>query len=198
MENQQNLQNFANNGGDLGANKETNVADIEMQSKIDKAVTKVLQTQKANLEREYNETLQGYQNQLKAFEEKGLTDAEKAAKQLKAAADAEKSYKEMKQRLELEVNFSKMGVAEEDYKSIIDSYLKNDFISANSKIAEVIEKRANEIAAQKYNANVQNLPNPNQGNSNDGEMTKAKFDKLTYSQQMELLDKHPEFTKFLK
>ena len=135
---------------------------------------------------------------LKAFEEQGLTDAEKVAKRLQEAEIAEKDYKEKTQKLELGVSFSKMGVSEEDYNPIIDAYLKGDFISANAKISEVITKRANEIASEKYNDAVSKLPGANQGNSDGkGEMTKAKFDKLTYSQQMAELNMHPEYTKFL-
>lgn len=197
-----NLQLFAGDGGDAGAGSdngtETANADIERQKEIDRAVTKALATQKANLEKEHNAQMSEMSKKLKAFEEQGLTDAEKVAKRLQEAENAEKDYKEKTQKLELGVSFSKMGVSEEDYNPIIDAYLKGDFISANAKISEVITKRANEIASEKYNDAVSKLPGANQGNNDGkGEMTKAKFDKLTYSQQMAELNMHPEYTKFL-
>lgn len=193
-----NLQLFADGGDDNGSKDQMSEEDKRVQSIVDKAVTKALATQKAKLDAAHNEEISSLQNKLNSFEEKGLTDAEKVAKQLKEAADAKKSYEVEKQKLQLEKSFAKMGITEEDYLPVISDYLSSNFISANEKLGEIIEKRANELAAQKYNEAVSKIPNPNGGNSSkDGEMTKAKFDKLTYTEQMELLEKHPEYAKFL-
>ena len=193
-----NLQLFADGGDDNGSKDQMSEEDKRVQSIVDKAVTKALATQKARLDAAHNEEISSLQNKLNSFEEKGLTDAEKVAKQLKEAADAKKSYEVEKQKLQLEKSFAKMGIAEEDYLPVISDYLSSNFISANEKLGEIIEKKANELAAQKYNEAVSKIPNPNGGNSSkDGEITKAKFDKLTYTEQVELLEKHPEYAKFL-
>lgn len=194
-----NLQLFADGGdSDNGAKDQMSDEDKRVQSIVDKAVTKALATQKAKLDAAHNEEVASLQSKINSFEEKGLTDAEKVAKQLRESEAAKKSYEIEKQKLQLERSFAKMNIAEEDYIPIIDSYMSGNFLSANEKIGEVIEKRANELAAQKYNDAVSKISNPNGGNSTkDGEMTKAKFDKLTYTEQMELLEKHPEYAKFL-
>lgn len=191
-----NLQLFADpsaNGGDPAPE-----GNKELQSTIDKAVTKALQTQKANLDAAHQAELQALQNKLNAFEEKGLTDAEKVERQLKAAVEAEKQYKVKEQKLELGISFSKMGISEDDYSPIIDAYLSGQFILANQKIGEIIDKRANELAAQKYNDALSKTPDPNIGKDpKNGEMTREKFVKMSYTEQMELLEKHPEYAKFL-
>ena len=172
-------------------------ADIEKQKEIDRAVTKALKTQKENLEKEHNAKLKTLQDKLDAFENNGLTDAEKAAKQVKAAAEKEALYVEKLKRLEVGQEFSNMGVEEADYSPILDDFFKGDFKNATSKLSAIIEKKATALAETKYKALTSNIPEPNQGNDKDKKWTKESFGKLTYSQQMAEIEKNPELIKLI-
>lgn len=188
MEDNKNL-----NGGNPGNGTED--ANIELQRKIDQAVTKALATQKAKLDKEYGDKQAELQAKLDAFESKGLTDAEKAAKQLEAAAKAEANYKEQLKRLEVKQQFVAMGVEEGDYSPVIDDFFKGDYANATSKLAAIVEKKANQIAEEKFKASAANIPDPKTGSSKA--ITKEEFQKLTYSQQMAEIAKNPELTKYI-
>ncbi len=188
------VKNQGANGGNSGNGTEG--ANIEMQREIDKAVTKALATQKAKLDKEYGDRQAELQAKLDAFESKGLTDAEKAAKQIEAAAKAEAKFNEQLKRLEVKQQFVAMGVEEADYSPVIDDFFKGDFTGATSKLSAIVEKKANQLAEEKFKASAANIPDPKTG-SDGGGMTKEKFQKLTYSQQMAELEKHPEYAKFI-
>jgi len=191
------IQFFAD-GAEAGADKATEkpTSKTYTESEKDAEVTKAIKTREMKLKEEFQTQFDELTNKLKAFEEKGLTDAEKVAKQLEEAKSEKQKYLEQTKRLELGVSFSKMGIEEEFYTPLIDDYIKNDFISANKKIAEIINKRANEIAAQKYNKNLENMPTPK--NTEPKAMTKAEFDNLSYTQMISALEKEPSLKKFLK
>ena len=142
------VKNQGANGGNSGNGTEG--ANIEMQREIDKAVTKALATQKAKLDKEYGDRQAELQAKLDAFESKGLTDAEKAAKQIEAAAKAEAKFNEQLKRLEVKQQFVAMGVEEADYSPVIDDFFKGDFTGATSKLSAIVEKKANQLAEEKF------------------------------------------------
>lgn len=181
------------NGGNGGNNGEAN---IELQKEIDKAVTKALATQKAKLDKEYNDNISALQGKLAEFENAGLTDAEKVAKQLQAAKEAESAYNEKIKRLEIAGEFKTMGIEETDYAPIVDDYFKGDFKSATAKISSIIEKKAAAKAESLYNEQIKKTPNPKTG-GNDKPWTKETFAALTYSQQMEEISKDQSLIKLL-
>lgn len=196
------IQFFAEDGGTIGVDKPTDKPTTDKptsktysESEKDTEVTKAIKTREAKLKEEFQSQIEELNGKLKSFEEKGLTDAEKVAKQLEEAKTEKQKYLEEKKRLELGVSFSKMGIEEESYIPLIDDYIKNDFVSANKKIAEIINNRANEIAAQKYNKNLENMPTPK--NTEPKAMTKAEFDKLSYTQMLTEIEKNPSLRKFL-
>lgn len=178
-------------GADGGANNEA-----EIQRKIDQAVTKALNTQKTKLDKEYGEKMAGLQSKIDAFENAGLTDAEKAAKQVADAAKAQKDYEERVKRLDVKGEFVAMGVDEADFNPVIDDFFKGDFKSATAKIAAIVDKKADEKAQEKYNKLVEGIPEAKTGK--DGKTwTKEEFSKLTYSQQMAEISKNPALIKLV-
>ena len=190
MEENKNLEN----GGTSGNG--TDGANIDLQREIDRAVTKALATQKAKLDKEYGDREAELRGKLDAFESKGMTDAEKVAKQIASAEKAEKLYNEKMKRLEVNGEFVAMGVEEADYSPIVDDFFKGDFKNATSKIASLVEKRATQLAEEKYNTLVANIPDAKTGT--DGKTwTKESFGKLTYSQQMAEISKNPDLIKLI-
>lgn len=184
------------NGGAVGNGTDGANAEIELQRKIDRAVTQALATQKAKLDKEHGDQLAELQNKLNAFAENGLTDAEKAAKSIKDANEAKQNYETKLKRLEVNSEFGKAGIEESDYAPVVDDLFKGDFKSATSKIAAVIEKRATALAEKKYNDLAAKIPDAKTGT--DGKVwTKAEFQKLTYSQQMHEISKNPELEKLI-
>lgn len=182
------------NGGAPGDG--TDGANVEMQREIDRAVSKALATQKAKLDKEYGDRNAELQAKLDAFESKGMTDAEKAAKQIEDAKKAEALYNEKISRLEVNKEFVAMGIEEADYAPVVDDYFKGDFKSATSKIAAIVEKKASQLAEVKYKALAANIPDAKTGT--DGKTwTKESFGKLTYSQQMAEISKNPELVKLI-
>ncbi|MGN1104452.1 MAG: hypothetical protein ACI4QI_06190 [Candidatus Coproplasma sp.] len=178
-------------GVDGGANNEA-----EIQRRIDQAVTKALNTQKSKLDKEYSEQTAALRSKLTAFENAGLTDAEKAAKQIADAAQAQKDYEERVKRLDVKGEFVAMGVDENDFNPIIDDFFKGDFKSATAKIAAIVDKKADEKAQKKYNKLIEGIPDAKTGK--DGKTwTREEFGKLTYSQQMAEISKNPELAKLV-
>lgn len=181
------------NGGTAGND---GGANIEMQKEIDRAVSKALATQKAKLDKEHSEQLGVLQGKLEAFENAGLTDAEKAAKQFEAAKAAEENYKNMVKRLEVKGEFAAMGIDEADYAPVMDDLFNGDYKSATSKIGGIIKKEAEKKAQALYNAQIANIPQPKTG-KDDKAWTKESFAKLTYSQQMAEISKDPSLAKLV-
>lgn len=187
-------KNTGTNGGNSGNGTEG--ANIELQREIDKAVTKALATQKAKLDKEYGDRETELRTKLDAFESKGMTDAEKVAKQIADAQKSEKLYNEKLKRLDVNKEFVTMGVEEADYSPIVDDFFKGDFKNATSKIAAIVEKRATQLAEQKYKELASNIPDAKTGS--DGKTwTKETFGKLTYSQQMSEISKNPDLMKLI-
>lgn len=182
------------NGGVPG---EDGGVDIETQKLIDRAVTKALATQKAKLDKEHGEAVKGLQDRLDAFENNGLTDAEKAAKQVKAAEEKERLYNEKLKRFDVGQEFAAMGVEEADYTPVIDDFFKGEFKSAASKLSAIIDKKATALAETKYKALTANIPDAKTGAEGEKKWTKETFGKLTYSQQMAEINKNPELIKLI-
>lgn len=182
------------NGGNVGGNNDN--ANIEMQKEIDRAVSKALATQKAKLDKEHSEQIGILQGKLDAFENAGLTDAEKAAKQIAAAKAAEDNYNTMVKRFEVKSEFAAMGIDEADYAPVIDDLFKGDFKSATSKIGSIVKKEAAKQAQTLYNAQIANIPQPKTG-KDDKVWTKESFGKLTYSEQMAEISKDPSLVKLV-
>lgn len=191
------MEDIIKTGGNGGETGKDEGANIEMQKEIDRAVTKALATQKAKLDKEHADEKAVLQGKLDAFENAGLTDAEKAAKQIAAAKAAEENYNSMMKRLEVKGEFAAMGIDEADYTPVIDDYFKGDFKSATSKLGDIIKKEAAKQAQVLYNAQIANIPQPKTG-KDDKTWTRETFAKLTYSQQMAEISKDPTLIKLIQ
>lgn len=85
------------------------------------------------------------------LQEAGLSDEEKIQKQLKAARDAEADFKRKSNRLDVEKILVTAGLAEEDYKDLIDGLVSED-AEASKTLATNLSKmlaKQKEAAVQK-------------------------------------------------
>jgi len=137
---------------------------------------------------------------LKALEQKNMTDDEKIQEELKKAQEAQNKYNKELAKLRAKEIFVEAGLTEKDYEGILDTVVTEDEELTKARAKTMIDL----INSQKKQAEkaikaqlLKNTPKPPAGGSSEDVITKEKFEKMNWRERTELKQKDPELFKEL-
>ena len=127
-----------------------------------------------------------------------LTDEEKWQRELeKANAARDAAIRSLNEQSAVAV-FAGAGLAEDDYKPFLGSIVTADQATTTANAKAIADLVTAKVAAAKEQAGKEALggmKGPAGGDPSNGTMTKADFDKLGFSKQLELKSTNPELFK---
>ena len=148
----------------------------------------------------YNETLTKFKDkeselekttqELETIRNNSLTDSEKIANAAKAAQEMKIEYAKKINRLDAEKQFISAGLAEDDYKSLIDNLISEDAESTANRIAgisELLKKQKEQAINQTKEELLKDTPRPKDTNApQPTKLSKEEFVKMSGWEKSEL------------
>lgn len=141
-----------------------------------------------------------YKKDLRALQEKTMTEEEKQKEILEKAALAEQTYKKELSRIKAIEVFAKGGLTESEYGNLLDMAVSDDSEQSvkNAKnILDLLTARKEAVEKAVKAELLKNTPTPPGGNS--GGNTKEDFAKMTLTEKARLKMENPElYEKMMK
>jgi len=187
-------------GGDNGKDEKVTMTKAELEAYADKRVTAGIKTYSDKATAEHAEQIKALNDKIKSFEEKGLDEKTLLEKRQKELDDLITTNKKVGNRAKVESLFAKNNLVSDDIDTLIDSVVdvdeKNTLDKAN-KVVEAFKKIVDKQVATKYEEAIKKNPAPKNDDSKPETMTKEKFAKLSYIEQLNFKSKYPEQAKQL-
>ena len=164
--------------------------DKELAKETDRRVNQALDTHKSKWQEE--------------ADRKAKLSAEELAKEQLSVRQAEldlraKEIQTKQNRILALEKLNSAGISKEQYDDFLDVMVKDDEESTSATVDKFVSKiKSMETSIEaKVKQSLANVPPPNSGNQNKGEVTNETFAKMTYEQRVELKKENPELFKQL-
>jgi len=194
----------AGGGGNPTPNDTITMTAQELQSKIDSAVSKAVETSKNKMQVDINllnskvEELSPYKTKYEEYENSKLTEQQKIEKMQKEAKDMLSKAKVISNTAIVKSLFSEAELKGNEIDELVASIVTDDEkVSRESaeKHISLLKKVAEEIAKTQYNSALSNMPNPKKDNGSSATVTREQLEKMSFSEKLKLKTEQPELWK---